>query len=427
MPPPSSGRQTLLFSATFPQKIRDMMAKTLREGRVANISIGHYEDDKGGSCSSIKQILKWIPDENQRLQALMGDLQTLWMQPGAEKPSRGKVVIFTNQRTQASTLASRLGGQGINCGHLHGKLDQSMRQEIVERFRRGQTEVLVATNVAARGLDFPDICLVVQFCLPREIDTYTHRIGRTGRAGQVGCALAYCGHKDRHLGDKLVDFLELNLQWVPDFLLHQTGRKRKQPEAPKARPPSRPRSVSSASSAAPAKSRGKPTSRSHRRSPSKRGRRRSRSNKSRRRRSPSFKKTPSGARVAGSATGSGAGDGGSGGDNWGKGGGAGADAAWGGQGGDGGWGCGWPTGKDGAKGAWFAADAMGKGTSPAWGMGGDMWGGGGWGMDGGGAGAWGCEGWNGKGGMAQVAGGGGGGEAGAGGQGWGAGDSWGNG
>merc|ERR1712084_1438 len=124
----------------------------------------------------------------------------------------------TNQRVQASMLAGKLEQGGISVLHLHGKLLQADREDVFNKFRRGQSDVLVATNVASRGLDFPDISLVVQFNLPQTVDIYTHRIGRTGRVGQVGCALAYMGPKDRHLAPKMIEFLELNKQLVPDFL-----------------------------------------------------------------------------------------------------------------------------------------------------------------------------------------------------------------
>jgi len=220
MPDPSSGRQTLLFSATMPQKIRDLCPKILRQDRIANITIGHYGEDQGGSCSSIKQIVRFVPDESQRIHELLADLRYHWIQQG----KTGRVVIFTNQRLQAGTLANSLQQQGISCVHLHGKLEQHVREEVVDKFRRGTSDVLVATNVASRGLDFPDIKLVVQFNLPNTIDIYTHRIGRTGRVGQVGCALSYMGPKDKHLSEKLAEFLELNKQEVPDFLRGMSRR-----------------------------------------------------------------------------------------------------------------------------------------------------------------------------------------------------------
>lgn len=123
-------------------------------------------------------------------------------------------------------LAGSLMQQGISCVHLHGKLEQHVREEVFEKFRRGQSDVLVATNVASRGLDFPDIAFVVQYNLPANIDIYTHRIGRTGRVGQVGCALSYVGPKDQKLFPKLVEFLELNRQEVPAFLHRGSGRDR---------------------------------------------------------------------------------------------------------------------------------------------------------------------------------------------------------
>jgi len=230
MPEPASGRQTLLFSATMPQKIRELCPRILRQQVIANLTVGHYGEDQGGSCASIKQILRWVPDEGQpRIQALIDDLKYYWIKAG----KKGRVVIFTNQRLQATALANSLIAAGVACVHLHGKLEQHMREEVFDKFRRGQSDVLVATNVASRGLDFPDISLVVQFNLPANVDIYTHRIGRTGRVGQVGCALGYMGPKDRKLNDKLVEFLELNKQEVPDFLQrrrspprHMGGRSR---------------------------------------------------------------------------------------------------------------------------------------------------------------------------------------------------------
>eukprot|EP00929_Paragymnodinium_shiwhaense_P096976 TRINITY_DN5874_c0_g1_i4.p1 TRINITY_DN5874_c0_g1~~TRINITY_DN5874_c0_g1_i4.p1 ORF type:complete len:683 (+),score=147.99 TRINITY_DN5874_c0_g1_i4:57-2105(+) len=217
MPAGSTGRQTLLFSATMPPKIKEMCPTILRADRQANLTIGHYGDEHGGSCEKIRQVLRWVPDETQRIGALCQDLQKLWIAPGKQ----GRVVIFTNQRIQAGHVAQALIQGGIPCVHLHGKLDQHVREEVFNAFRTGKADVLVATNVASRGLDFADISFVVQFHLPQTIDIYTHRIGRTGRAGQVGCALAYMGPRDRRLAEKLIQFMELNKQEVPDFLFAQ--------------------------------------------------------------------------------------------------------------------------------------------------------------------------------------------------------------
>merc|ERR1719271_474152 len=91
MPGPE-GRQTLLFSATMPQKIREMCPKILRQAqkRIANITVGHYNEDKGGACAGITQILRWVPEENQRIMAMVEDLRRLWIGRGR----KGRVVIF---------------------------------------------------------------------------------------------------------------------------------------------------------------------------------------------------------------------------------------------------------------------------------------------------------------------------------------------
>ncbi|CAJ1378440.1 unnamed protein product [Effrenium voratum] len=198
MPAPISGRQTLLFSATIPQKIRDMCPQILREKRTANLTIGFYDDDKGGSCESITQLLRWSPDEKQRVQELVQDLRRVWDR------KKGRVVIFSNMRITADSLAHELKREGMTCRHLHGKLDQEVREKVFDGFRRGEFDILVATNVASRGLDFPDVSLVVQFNLPDSVDVYTHRVGRTGRIGQVGHALAYMGPRDKRIAAKLV-------------------------------------------------------------------------------------------------------------------------------------------------------------------------------------------------------------------------------
>merc|ERR1712187_225959 len=169
---------------------------------------------QGGSCKDIKQLVKYANDENQRQNMMIQDLKYYWVNRG----KKGRVVVFTNQRLQAGYLANALIQSGMNCVHLHGKLEQHVREEVFEKFRKGEGDILVDTNVASRGLDFPDIKFVVQFSMPGTIDIYTHRIGRTGRAGQVGMALAYFGHKDWRLSEKLIDFLELNKQDIPQFL-----------------------------------------------------------------------------------------------------------------------------------------------------------------------------------------------------------------
>merc|ERR1719182_498098 len=119
---------------------------------------------------------------------------------------QGQCIIFTNRIKLAVPLEQALRRFGINAGQLHGKQTQDVREDIVKRFRKGEYEMLIASNVASRGLDFPDIRLVVQFELPKTVEIYTHRIGRTGRNGQSGKALAFfCDFPDTFIAKPLAE------------------------------------------------------------------------------------------------------------------------------------------------------------------------------------------------------------------------------
>jgi ATP-dependent RNA helicase DDX3X len=214
--PEKDSRQTLLFSATLPPKIEQIVDKVCRKSRIV-MRIGHYTEDKGGSCEKITQYVKYCDDDTVKFNGLFDDIMNLWPRAPTGHLD-GKVVIFINRIKQATHVSNVLRGRGLQVGHLHGKQDQPTREDVVENYRTGVYNVLVATNVAARGLDFPDIKLVVNFDMPEEISTYTHRIGRTGRVGTDGWALAYLERKDKRIAEALISFLELNHQEVPEWL-----------------------------------------------------------------------------------------------------------------------------------------------------------------------------------------------------------------
>jgi len=217
--PPGDQRQTLLFSATMPMfQTKQFFAVLKRPPHRLRLRVGHYtEDDRGGSCKHIAQHLVHVRDMDDRWRRLGRDLTELW---GSTSQTRvGKGIIFTNRIVLANPLEAALRRVGITSGQLHGKQTQDVREEVVSNFRNGETEVLIASNVASRGLDFPDIRIVVQFELPKTVEIYTHRIGRTGRNGQAGTSLAYFSDMpDRSLAPALAEFLRLNDQQVPPFL-----------------------------------------------------------------------------------------------------------------------------------------------------------------------------------------------------------------
>mmetsp|Transcript_8567 Transcript_8567/g.13947 ORF Transcript_8567/g.13947 Transcript_8567/m.13947 type:complete len:689 (+) Transcript_8567:1-2067(+) len=217
--PRNDGRQTLLFSATMPDfQTKQFHALLKKPPLRVKLRVGHYsEDEKGGSCRHISQTLIRVRDMDDRWKRLGRDLMEMW---GSSTHLRqGKGIIFTNRIALASPIESALRRFGISAGQLHGKQTQDMREDVVNRFRKGEYEMLIASNVASRGLDFPDIRIVVQFELPKTVEIYTHRIGRTGRNGQSGMAMSYFWDvADKWLSPKLSEFLALNDQRVPGWL-----------------------------------------------------------------------------------------------------------------------------------------------------------------------------------------------------------------
>jgi len=217
--PRNDGRQTLLFSATMPDfQTKQFHAVLKGLPNRLKLRVGHYnEDEKGGSCRHITQRFIAVRDMDERWHRFGRDLMELW--GSTTQMRQGKGIVFTNRIAMAGPLEQALRRVGITSGQLHGKQTQDMREDVVKRFRAGEYEMLIASNVASRGLDFPDIRLVVQFELPKTVEIYTHRIGRTGRNGQAGMALSYFWQAgDWRLAKPLVEFLRLNEQAAPPWL-----------------------------------------------------------------------------------------------------------------------------------------------------------------------------------------------------------------
>ena len=129
----------------------------------------------------------------------------------------GKVILFTQMKHQANRVADKLEQAGIRSEAIHGNKSQAARTRALEGFKQGRFRVLVATDVAARGLDVDDITQVINYDLPMEPETYVHRIGRTGRAGMDGQAYSFCSAEERSL---LRNIEKLLGQRVPAVLDH---------------------------------------------------------------------------------------------------------------------------------------------------------------------------------------------------------------
>ncbi|GAB2515494.1 ATP-dependent RNA helicase DbpA [Lysobacter humi (ex Lee et al. 2017)] len=189
-------RQTLLFSATFPDAVRAVAARLLREP--AEVTV-----EAGAADGAIEQTFFEV--EPARKPAA---LAALLLEHAAES-----AVVFCNMRRDADEVAASLVHLGFAALALHGDLEQRDRDEVLVRFANRSCTVLVASDVAARGLDVESIGLVVNFDVPSDADTYVHRIGRTGRAGREGVALTLCTPRERTRAGVIEAALGTPLRW----------------------------------------------------------------------------------------------------------------------------------------------------------------------------------------------------------------------
>ena len=173
------GRQNLLFSATLAPKIIDLGGKFLKDP--IRISITREE-----TSSQISQRVIEVNRERRRplLHHLIVEAEETWQQ----------VLVFVASKRSAHNLAAKLRGMGLSASALHGDLEQSERTKVLKQFKNKKQQVLVATDIACRGIDISELSCVVNYDLPRSPNDYVHRIGRTGRAGQSGVAISFIDH-----------------------------------------------------------------------------------------------------------------------------------------------------------------------------------------------------------------------------------------
>ena len=200
--PPTAGRQTLMFSATFPRDIQ-MLARDFLKDYIF-LSVGRV----GSTSENITQKIEYVEDVDKR-SVLLDILHT----HGA-----GLSLIFVETKRMADSLSDFLINQGFPATSIHGDRTQREREKALEMFRSGRCPILVATAVAARGLDIPNVTHVVNYDLPTDIDDYVHRIGRTGRAGNTGIATAFFNRGNRGVVRDLIELLKEANQEVPQFL-----------------------------------------------------------------------------------------------------------------------------------------------------------------------------------------------------------------
>jgi ATP-dependent RNA helicase RhlE len=211
-------RQTVLFSATMPEEMRKLAEGFLRDPVTVKV------ENAGQTVDTISQRALLAHNVDKR-DLLVRELEAI---------EDGQVLVFVRTRMRADELAEWLGKQGIGVDALHGDMRQYIRQKVIRKFKTGTLKVLVATDVAARGIDMSGLRLVINFDLPETVDTYIHRIGRTGRAGREGEALSICAVVDQEklaailakVGDRLV-IADSDGNVVDDFVPERSPRARK--------------------------------------------------------------------------------------------------------------------------------------------------------------------------------------------------------
>lgn len=196
-------RQTLMFSATFPRDIQ-MLARDFLKDYIF-LSVGRV----GSTSENITQKIEYVEDEDKR-SVLLDILYAL--------PPGGLTLIFVETKRMADMLEGFLSQNQFAATSIHGDRTQREREYAIETFKTGRTPVMVATAVAARGLDIPNVTHVVNYDLPSDIDDYVHRIGRTGRAGNTGAATAFFNRGNKNICRDLVDLLREAKQDVPGWL-----------------------------------------------------------------------------------------------------------------------------------------------------------------------------------------------------------------
>jgi superfamily II DNA/RNA helicase len=208
-------RQTVMFTATFDRRMNALAASLLKNPQRVAIEATMTVD-------SIEQRFM-VSDNMHHKRRLLAHL--------AASPEVGKSIIFAATKRDADQLAEELKTAGHAAAALHGDMTQSSRNWTVRQLREGRVKLLVATDVAARGIDVPDLSHVINFDLPRQAEDYVHRIGRTGRAGASGIAISFASPADRmqlerierFTNSKLIEMVIPGLE--PSVSLHSAARK----------------------------------------------------------------------------------------------------------------------------------------------------------------------------------------------------------
>ena len=212
---PNSHRQTLMFTATWPPSVRSLAESFMRSP--VQIRIGDDHSDEVRANTRIEQRVEVLDADPRVKQARL--LELIRQFHSGSGKNRDRILVFALYKKEAVRIESFLQSKGLNVAGIHGDLSQERRTAALDGFKRGSTSILVATDVAARGLDIPDVKAVINVTFPLTIEDYVHRIGRTGRAGAEGLAITFFTQHDKGNSGALINVLKAAKQKVPEELL----------------------------------------------------------------------------------------------------------------------------------------------------------------------------------------------------------------
>lgn len=215
----SQRKQTMMFSATFAPRIQQLAMRVMHDGgsSVQKVTI----DSPQEKHANIKQVLYWADNAQHKRKML-----DHWLRD----TSINQAIVFASTQVECDGLANDLQQDGFSAVALHGALSQGLRNRRLMALRAGQVQILVATDVAARGIDVPTITHVFNFGLPMKAEDYTHRIGRTGRAGRDGLAVTFAEFRDRR---KIYDIESYSRQQFKAEVIPGMEPSQRAPQAPR--------------------------------------------------------------------------------------------------------------------------------------------------------------------------------------------------
>jgi ATP-dependent RNA helicase RhlE len=195
-----TNRQTLLFSATMPMAIRELADTFLNKPEYVSVT------PVSSTAEIIEQQVYFVEKENKR-----GLLYHL-----IRNQNLSNVLVFVRTKHGADNVVKALKKNGVNAEAIHGDKSQTARQRVLDQFKNKEISVLVATDIAARGIDIESLPYVINFDLPNIPETYVHRIGRTGRAGNGGISISFCGKDEEVYWKDILKLIKVNVKTIKD-------------------------------------------------------------------------------------------------------------------------------------------------------------------------------------------------------------------